>query len=108
MTQDPRDPNSKQDGGGLSPTKRALLERMARGAVRVPAPVGPKRPPTATATAPSIRQRQMWLVEKMEPGSSLNNQAFVVRVSGALDLASMQEAVRQVLVRHEALRTSFV
>ncbi len=105
MGQDPQD--RKPDDAGLSPVKRALLERMARG-MRVPAPAPARRAPAASVGTPSIRQRQMWLVEQLRPGTPVHNQAFVIGISGPLDARALDEAIQEVIRRHDTLRTAFV
>ncbi len=70
----------------------AGLERMARDG---PLPL-------------SFGQQQLWLLEKIAPGLPLYNVAAAVALSGALRVEALAAALRGVLDRHEALRTSFV
>ena len=103
MTKDSYD--RRLDEASLSPVKRALLERMARG-MRVPAPA--RRASTASPSTPSVRQRQMWLAEQVQPGSSVHNQAFVIGIAGEVDIPSLEAALHEVVLRHDTLRTAFV
>ncbi|MDB4987428.1 MAG: lgrB, partial [Myxococcaceae bacterium] len=105
MSQDLGQRDRKLEEQKLSPAKQALLERIARGGVRAPKIVA--RTPTPTISTPSTRQHQMWLVEQMRHGSSLHNQAFVVRIAGLLDVSALAAAIQDVIVRHETLRTGF-
>jgi len=53
-------------------------------------------------------QREMWLADSMGREASLAyNESVAVRLRGALDVAAMQRALRGLLERHEALRSTF-
>jgi len=55
----------------------------------------------------SSGQRRLWLLDQLMPRSSAFNNAWQVRLSGPLDPGRLAEAMRTVLDRHEALRTTF-
>ncbi|WXG67952.1 amino acid adenylation domain-containing protein [Rhodococcus sovatensis] len=55
----------------------------------------------------SAAQRRMWLLNQAEPSSAAYNVAFAVRLSGSLDVDALSLAVRDVLDRHETLRTVY-
>jgi amino acid adenylation domain-containing protein len=55
----------------------------------------------------SSGQRRLWLLERLMPRSSAFNNAWLVRLTGPLDPGRLAEAMRTVLDRHEALRTTF-
>ncbi|OZC54373.1 non-ribosomal peptide synthetase [Rhodococcus sp. RS1C4] len=55
----------------------------------------------------SAAQRRMWLLNQAEPASAAYNIAFAVRLSGELDADALAAAVRDVLDRHESLRTVY-
>ncbi|MFT7840513.1 condensation domain-containing protein [Saccharothrix sp. BKS2] len=55
----------------------------------------------------SYTQQQLWFTEQIDPGQSLYTEALAVRVRGALDVDAVERAVREVLRRHESLRTVF-
>jgi len=56
----------------------------------------------------SFAQERMWFLEKMEPGGALYNIAGAVRLKGDLDREALKWSLKEIVRRHEALRTSFV
>ncbi|MFW5419111.1 amino acid adenylation domain-containing protein [Nocardiopsis sp. CNT-189] len=71
------------------------------------------RPALARRTDPdapaplSAEQRRLWLLDGMNPGSDAYNVPWSLRISGPLDRAALAAAARDVLLRHEVLRTRF-
>ncbi|WP_430333760.1 non-ribosomal peptide synthase/polyketide synthase [Rhodococcus sp. ACT016] len=55
----------------------------------------------------SLAQQRMWFLNQFDTASAVNNIPVAVRLSGELDLGALQAAVRDVVGRHEALRTIF-
>ncbi|WP_253277343.1 non-ribosomal peptide synthase/polyketide synthase [Rhodococcus sp. RD6.2] len=74
-----------------------------RGAGATPLVAGPRpeRIPLSTA------QTRMWFLNRFDTASGVNNVPFAVRLSGAVDVAALQAAVRDLLERHEVLRTVY-
>ena len=56
----------------------------------------------------SFAQERIWFLEKMEPGGALYNIAGAVRLKGDLDRGALKWSLKEIVRRHEALRTSFV
>ncbi|MDX6500090.1 MAG: hypothetical protein QOG23_3350 [Blastocatellia bacterium] len=97
-----------QQLAGLSPAKRALLElrlmqkRPAGTAKRIisrrengePAPL-------------SYNQQGLWVLNQLMPGTSLYHTPVAVRLTGALDVDALRNALNSIVARHDALRTSF-
>ncbi|NBC43821.1 amino acid adenylation domain-containing protein, partial [Corallococcus exiguus] len=92
-----------------APTVAGLAERLqaAAGGGQASA-LPPVRPVARGETAPlSFAQQRLWFLDQMEPGNPAYNVPGAVWLDGALDVAALEEALREVLRRHEALRTSF-
>ncbi|MFJ6050452.1 amino acid adenylation domain-containing protein [Streptomyces sp. NPDC092307] len=78
-----------------------LTERTA--AAR-PAPVAGARPDPLPL---SYAQQRLWFVHQVEGASATYNIPFVVRFDTALDAEALDTALRDVVERHETLRTVF-
>ncbi|RKH55730.1 non-ribosomal peptide synthetase, partial [Corallococcus llansteffanensis] len=55
----------------------------------------------------SFAQQRLWFIDQLEPGTSLYNVPVAVRLEGELRQEVLQKALREVMRRHEALRTTF-
>ncbi len=92
----------------LSPAKRELLRLR----LQQQGPAGdysqaiPRRG-EADAAPLSFAQQRLWFLDQLEPNSSLYNIHAAFRVQGALDRRALQAALDGLVVRHEALRTTF-
>ncbi|WP_437630406.1 non-ribosomal peptide synthase/polyketide synthase [Sorangium sp. So ce854] len=56
----------------------------------------------------SFGQQRLWFLDRLEPGSPFYNIPAAVRVRGALDAAALEQSLRAIAARHEALRTAIV
>lgn len=52
-------------------------------------------------------QSRLFLIEQMEGAGTAYNAPVLLRVEGELDAARLERSLRQLMLRHEALRTSF-
>jgi aspartate racemase len=55
----------------------------------------------------SFGQQRIWFLHQFEPDNSSNNLPVVVRFTGNLNVAVLEESLREVVRRHEVLRTIF-
>jgi amino acid adenylation domain-containing protein len=55
----------------------------------------------------SSGQRRLWLLDQLVPGSPAYNLGWRITVTGPLDPGRLTEALRALVARHEALRTTF-
>ncbi|NLV81180.1 MAG: amino acid adenylation domain-containing protein, partial [Rhodococcus sp.] len=55
----------------------------------------------------SLAQQRMWVLNRMDPESSAYNIPVALRMSGRLDVEALAAAMRDVVTRHEVLRTVY-
>jgi amino acid adenylation domain-containing protein len=68
----------------------------------------PLVPVSRTGCLPaSLAQEQFWVVEELLPGTDLLNMPYAYRILGSLDATALHQSLREVVNRHEALRTVF-
>lgn len=79
--------------GGGNAAKRLRIER-------VPRAVG-------TGIALSFAQQRLWFLDQLEPGSGFYNLPVALRLLGELDVKALEEALNEIIERHESLRTKF-
>ena len=56
----------------------------------------------------SFAQQRIWFLEQLERGSYAYNMAGALRLEGCLEPAALQQSLREIVRRHEALRTCVV
>lgn len=89
----------------LSPAKQALLQKWRRGQSNNQ--TIPRRPENEPAPL-SFAQQRLWFLEHLLPGTHVYNMTEVVRLTGRLNIQALEQSLREILRRHETLRTSFV
>ncbi|MFP2930664.1 amino acid adenylation domain-containing protein, partial [Pyxidicoccus sp. 3LG] len=92
-----------------APTIAALAHRIDELTASRPASAQPLLRPRAQGTLLplSFAQQRLWFFSKLDPDSAAYNLPFAVRMEGALDVPALARALRDVLQRHESLRTTF-
>ncbi|MEY3739740.1 MAG: hypothetical protein RLZZ192_416, partial [Pseudomonadota bacterium] len=53
----------------------------------------------------SYGQLRMWALDRIEGGTASHNMPLALRLQGALDVSALEHAIRDVIFRHEPLRT---
>jgi amino acid adenylation domain-containing protein/non-ribosomal peptide synthase protein (TIGR01720 family) len=56
----------------------------------------------------SFAQQRLWFTNELEPNSSTYNMPGAIRLTGQLDLVSLERTLQEIIRRHEALRTNFI
>ncbi|MFD4999336.1 non-ribosomal peptide synthase/polyketide synthase [Streptomyces buecherae] len=102
--------NSKQNRAAALPRdlQEALRRRLAgRAGQAAGGGDGIPRADRSRPLPPSFAQQRLWLLDQLEPGDARYNSAVALRLTGELDREALAGALRTVVARHEALRTTF-
>ncbi len=65
------------------------------------------RPSGAGDLPLSFAQQRLWFLDRLAPDNPFYNVFNPLRLSGALDVAALRRAFREIVLRHEGLRTTF-
>ncbi|HET7232303.1 MAG TPA: amino acid adenylation domain-containing protein [Longimicrobium sp.] len=86
----------------LSPAKRALLTKLRTAPAHAPIPR------IADGPAPlSAEQRRLWYLLQLAPGYPLYTIPLGFRLRGRVNVDALVESLRELVARHEVLRTAF-
>ncbi len=99
----------------LSEKKRALLGKLVAGRTGGSPPVRettiPRRPEPGAEPGPAVLsfgQERLWFLDLLQPESPFYNIPLLLRLAGRQDLPAFVRSVREIVRRHESLRTTFV
>ncbi|WP_280356299.1 non-ribosomal peptide synthetase, partial [Nocardia otitidiscaviarum] len=109
------------DGVGVALTVRHIFEASTAGALaalldervagadvaRVAAAPRLTSRPRPERVPLSYAQQRMWFVNRFDPDSAAYSIPLLLRITGRVEVAALTAAVRDVLVRHEVLRTRY-
>ncbi|MFF8597264.1 amino acid adenylation domain-containing protein, partial [Streptomyces sp. NPDC015220] len=102
-------PSSRADRIAALPERlrEALAQRLAgQGGAATAAPLVPVVSRDGELRL-SFGQQRLWFLEDFAPGGADYHSALPVRINGPLDTEALRAAVRDLVARHEALRTTF-
>ncbi|MDJ0429704.1 non-ribosomal peptide synthetase [Rhodococcus qingshengii] len=91
-----------------APTVEALAARLAASAE-----ASDDRPALSAGARPdrlplSAAQQRLWFVNRFDPHSAVYNIPFAIRITGDIHGDALEEALADVIARHEVLRTIYV
>ncbi|KNC67232.1 hypothetical protein AC626_12010 [Pseudoalteromonas rubra] len=55
----------------------------------------------------SFAQQRLWFIEQLQGPSSMYNMPFALRISGTLPASLIEQALAEIVTRHEVLRTTY-
>ncbi|MFC7440511.1 amino acid adenylation domain-containing protein [Laceyella putida] len=91
----------------LSQAKLTLWQKLARGEGIQLQPSIPKRNPDQPAGL-SYAQERLWFLEQLVPGTPVYNMPGAIRLKGPLQIEALEACLKELVRRHEVLRTTFV
>jgi len=91
-----------------NPTIATFTTRVEAALAEAKAPAPPIEPAPRDGAPPlSFAQQRLWFLEQVEPGTPVYLIPAAVRLSGPLDAGALEDALNEVVRRHEVLRTTF-
>ena len=93
----------------LSPSKRALFERIAartNGKALELEPIA-RRAHGAAPSPLSFAQQRLWFLDQLEGPSATYNMPVAVRLDGPLNRQALEQVFTEIVNRHEPLRSNF-
>ncbi|MEZ4593225.1 MAG: amino acid adenylation domain-containing protein [Chloroflexota bacterium] len=92
------------------PTIAALarhINQASASAADTPMPRLPRAADGPTSAPASYSQQRLWFLEQLDPGKPTFNLPLVLVLNGRLHTHALQQAINQLVARHEPLRTTF-
>ncbi len=97
----------------LSPEKRELILQKLRKQQLISKPDKDNQIPSIVPvpreqTIPlSFAQQRLWFLDQLEGGSATYNMPGAFQLTGSISIVALEQAIREIVRRHEALRTTF-
>jgi len=93
-------PDTHHDPGSFE----GVLKQLGRSAVHPP--INPCQAPNPAEV--SYPQEQLWFLSQFEPANIAYNVPLAWKLEGALDPDALEKCLKEIVRRHEALRTVFL
>ncbi|WP_392482802.1 amino acid adenylation domain-containing protein [Nostoc sp. C110] len=91
-----------------SPAIAPLAQKIATAKAPDRQELSLKRLPSQDEPIPiSLTQLELWFFDQFYPGNSIYNLPLVYRITGALNEKALEESLREIVRRHETLRSTF-
>jgi non-ribosomal peptide synthetase component F len=90
----------------ISEMAAGIEKMMSGGPSQQPPPI--VRVPRDTMLPLTFAQERLWFINQLEPGNPFYNIPVAMSLTGPLDVAVLWRSIREIVARHEALRTTFV
>lgn len=90
----------------LAERKSEILELLQNGRPDQPKPI--ERLQATGLLPPSLAQQRLWFLEQMNPGNTAYTISCGLRFEGKLNRAALEQSLREMIRRHEVLRTALV
>jgi amino acid adenylation domain-containing protein len=88
--------------------KEEILNFLNNTAISVPPHEPPLQRVIRDRTLPlSFAQQRLWFLDQYEPKNSVYNIPYGLRLEGPLKVGALEQSLREIVRRHEALRTTF-
>src|SRR5215471_6707642 len=55
----------------------------------------------------SFAQQRLWVLNQLDPGTDAYNLPVVIRLTGSIEIGTLNDCIHEIIRRHEVLRTSF-
>ncbi|MEH2147514.1 amino acid adenylation domain-containing protein [Nostoc sp.] len=96
----------------LSPEKRELVLQKLKKQQQSPQHNGKLTPPLTSISREqslplSFAQQRLWFLDQLEGENCVYNVPFFWQINGFLNVSALEQAITEIVQRHEVLRTSF-
>jgi amino acid adenylation domain-containing protein/non-ribosomal peptide synthase protein (TIGR01720 family) len=94
----------------LSDDRRNLLKARLAGKARGPATgegTEISRRPAGSGIVLSFAQQRLWFLDQLVPGNPFYTESSATRFQGVVNMAALEQALNEIVRRHEVLRTTF-
>ncbi|OQW32699.1 MAG: hypothetical protein A4E19_04880 [Nitrospira sp. SG-bin1] len=98
------EPSRRPDAGQMAQRQRDASEGDGARVPTVPLPSASKR---ESRIPLSFSQQRLWFLEQVHPESAINHISMAVRIHGPVNPEILKRSVREIVRRHDILRTRF-